>query len=382
MLKTDKLEKENTQLKQQLKTILKNAHDNEDKLKRFEQIEFKLMDANTMGEILDVLVFDYPSLFNINFSSLLLIDSDLKIKSFLAEVTMNKKYQNNVSLLHLPTDIEKIRPLSKRIYLGDYQHHNHQYLFRGTDNNKTLIKSIAILPLIRHKQLIGIFYSASVETKRFDACYGSDFMKHMSYTISVCIENVLNYEKLKLTTLTDPLTKIRNRRFFDQYLYKEVSHLQRSNTPLSCLLLDIDHFKKVNDNYGHTAGDMVLIQVVKRIQTILRADEILARYGGEEFVLLLPETDNSYALNAATRIIHELNKKPILIENKKPLTITISIGLATLFNKNTLKNTFSSNNPKEVNYYSEWLIKEADKALYQAKETGRNKVCNKGILSG
>ena len=66
MLKTDKLEKENTQLKQQLKTILKNAHDNEDKLKRFEQIEFKLMDANTMGEILDVLVFDYPSLFNIN----------------------------------------------------------------------------------------------------------------------------------------------------------------------------------------------------------------------------------------------------------------------------------------------------------------------------
>lgn len=382
----NQLDKENKRLKQQLKTILKNAHENEQKLKRFEHVEFKLMEANTIAEVLDVLVLDYPSLFNITFSTLLLTDSDLIIKSLLPEATIQKDYLNKISLLHFPSEIEKIKPFARHIYLGEYFSNKHHCLISFAGENETLIQSIAILPLIRHKQLIGIFCCASEEKNRFEACYGSDFMKHMSYTVSVCIENVINYGKLKLSSLTDPLTKIRNRRFFDQFLHEEISHLKRTKTPLSCLLLDIDHFKQVNDNYGHTAGDKVLIQVVNRIKTTLRSHEIIARYGGEEFVLLLPETENSYALNVAIRIIHELNKKPIPIDNNTSLAITISIGLATLFTDSILKKTLTadtlvSKTNKNINYYSEFLVKQADKALYQAKETGRNKVCNRGLLT-
>jgi len=382
MLNTDQLDIENRQLKQQLKTILKNAHENEEKLNRFEHVEFKLMEANTIAEILDVLVIDYPSMFNVSFSTILLTDSDLNIKTLLPEITIQKKYSNKVSLLHLPSEIEKIRPFSKRIYLGEYKSNKHKWLVdKATGQNNALTQSIAILPLVRHKELIGVFCCASEEKNRFEPCYGSDFMKHMSYTISVCIENVINYEKLKLTSLTDPLTKIRNRRFFDQYLHEEVSHLQRSKTPLSCLLLDIDHFKQVNDIHGHSAGDIVLIQVVKRIVKTLRSHEIIARYGGEEFVILLPETENSYALNVAKRIIQELNKKPIPIDNNKSLAITISIGLATLFSDAILNNMNVSSKDENINHYSKLLVKEADKALYNAKESGRNKVYNRGLLT-
>jgi len=380
-VKTDQLDKKNLQLKQQLKTILKNAHENEEKLKRFEHVEFKLMEANTIAEILDVLVRDYPSLFKVNYSTLLLADSDLNIKSLLPDEVIKNNYSNKVSLLHLPAEIENIKPFSRRIYLGEYHNHKHQYLVKAIGEKTKQIQSIAILPLIRHKQVIGVFCCASEEKNRFEPCYGSDFMKRMGYIISVCIENVINYEKLKLTSLTDPLTKIRNRRFFDELLEKEISHLQRSKTPLSCLLLDIDHFKQVNDIHGHDIGDKVLIEVVKRMQITLRSHEVIARYGGEEFVLLLPETENSYALNVAIRIIYEINKKPIPVNNKFTLPITISIGMATLYTDAMLKTTHTANNNQEISHYSEYLVKHADKALYQAKATGRNKVHNSGLIS-
>ncbi|MFK5894944.1 MAG: GGDEF domain-containing protein [Pseudomonadota bacterium] len=380
MLKAEQLDKENKHLKQQLKTILNNAHENEEKLKRFEHVEFKLMEADTLAEVLDILLFDYPTLFKVNFSTLLLTDSELNIKSLLPKNQIKQNYLNKVSLLHLPIEIESINAFSKSIYLGNYHHNKHHHLVNITTENTATIKSIAILPLVRHEQIIGIFCCVSEQINRFEPCYGSDFMKHLSCTISVCIENVINNEKLKICSLTDPLTNIRNRRFFDQSLVKEVTHLQRANTPLSCLLLDIDHFKQVNDKYGHTAGDEVLIQVVNRIQTTLRSDEIIARYGGEEFVLLLPETDNAYALTVATRIIKEINKKPIAVENNKSLAITISIGLATLFTQVLFKNTSPSNNTT-IHRYCKQLVDQADKALYQAKETGRNKVCNSGLIT-
>jgi diguanylate cyclase (GGDEF)-like protein len=380
MLKTDQLEKENIQLKQQLETILINARENEEKLKRFEHIELKLMEASTLDELLNTLLFEYPPLFKVNFARLLLTDNELSLKAHLPKKLLEEKYINKISLLNLPKDIEKIKLFSRKIYLGNFDPKKHHVLVSESNENKPNIKSIAILPLIRHQQIIGIFCCVSEEKNRFEPCYGNDFMKRLGSIISVCIENVINYEKQKQYSLTDPLTQTRNRRFFDQSLIKEVTHLQRSKSPLSCLLLDIDHFKKVNDLHGHTAGDEVLIQVVKRIQNTLRCDEILARYGGEEFVLLLPDTENSYALTVATRIIEEINKKPISVDNNKSLAVTISIGLATLFTDVLFNNT-SSVNKKNINHYCKKLVDRADNALYQAKETGRNKACNNGLLT-
>ncbi|MFK5984749.1 MAG: sensor domain-containing diguanylate cyclase [Pseudomonadota bacterium] len=370
MLKQVTIENENAQLKHQLQNILKNAHENEEKLKRFEQIEFKLMEANSLIDLLDVLILDYPSLFNLNFSTLILVDSNSSIKPLLTDKTIKNNYANRVSILDLPFSIEKIIPLSKKMFLGDYQIRTHKLLIDPVRKNHKNIKSIAILPLLRHGEIIGIFSCVSTQKNRFEPDSGTIFMKRLSYIISVCIENVLNYERLKLCSLTDPLTKIRNRRFFDQSLIEEVTRVQRTQLPLSCLLIDIDHFKRVNDKYGHSAGDEVLVQVVKRIQKTLRSHEILARYGGEEFVLILPKTENTEALKVASRIISTVNTTPIAIDDKQELTITISIGLSTLYKE------FNS---EDINFYGLTLIEHSDQALYQAKETGRNKVCNNGF---
>jgi two-component system, cell cycle response regulator len=375
MLNEEQLKKENIKLKKTLNIILENAEDNEKTLRRFEKIEFKLMESNTVIELFTILLFDYSELFNIDFCTLVLADSELNISPLIPEIKIEEDFQNKVLLLHLPSAIERITPLTKKIYLGDYQPHKHQNLIHPKIKKKAFIKSTAILPLTRHNQVMGVFCCFSKDKNRFasnseiNSC--SDYMRRLGYIISVCIENVINNEKLRLTSLTDQLTKIRNRRYFDQSLLEEVARSQRYPSPLSCLLMDIDHFKQVNDNHGHAAGDQILIQVVKRIQKILRTHEILARYGGEEFILLLPKTKNEDAFRLAQRIINSVNSKPIPADENKTLTITISIGLSTLYKNFT---------PDKNKYYCQHLVEYADQALYTAKETGRNKVSNNGLL--
>jgi diguanylate cyclase (GGDEF)-like protein len=304
-----------------------------------------------------------------------LIDSQFNISELIPDATIDQDFKNRVSLLHLPAAVERLTPLTEKVYLGDYQPEKHQSLIHPKIKQKLFIKSNAILPLVRHNQVIGVFCSFSKDKNRFtsdsEINSGSDYMRRLGYIISLCIENVINNEKLKLTSLTDQLTKIRNRRYFDQSLVEEITRSQRNPSPLSCLLMDIDHFKQVNDNHGHAAGDQILIRVVKRIQKTLRKHEILARYGGEEFILLLPKTKNEEAFKLAQRIISSVNTKPIRADENKTLAITISIGLSTL------DKVFIS---EKIKYYCQHLVEDADQALYTAKETGRNKVCNNGLL--
>ena len=193
----------------------------------------------------------------------------------------------------------------------------------------------------------------------------------MAFVIGVCIENALNREKLKLRGLTDPLTKVRNRRFFDQRLIDEINRQQRTQAPLSCILFDIDHFKKVNDTYGHLMGDEVLIEVARRIQKVLRTHEILARYGGEEFAVLMPDTSNEAATFVAQRLISAINRSQYPINAETILNITVSAGLATLP---------AGKYHDMAELLSSKLIANADKALYQAKEQGRNRQMNAGEL--
>lgn len=157
---------------------------------------------------------------------------------------------------------------------------------------------------------------------------------------------------------TDGLTKVFNRRYFEELGAREISLARRSRSPVSLLMLDLDHFKAINDQHGHTAGDGVLVEFAIRMKKNLRAEEIVGRYGGEEFLVLLSNTDSSQALEAAQRICLAASESPVLTENQK-IRFTVSIGVATSLNGNRDLHS---------------LIKSADKALYQAKEKGRNRV--------
>lgn len=172
------------------------------------------------------------------------------------------------------------------------------------------------------------------------------------------LELHLNERTRSLTdlALTDELTRIANRRSFVASVQSEISRCERLNYRVALLLLDIDYFKSVNDSYGHQAGDDVLQQVALRISSILREYDIFGRIGGEEFGVFLAETDRETALQVAERLRRLIAIEPFVIAGR-PLTITISIGVATGEGQ-----SFES------------LYGEADTALYKAKSAGRNQV--------
>jgi len=159
--------------------------------------------------------------------------------------------------------------------------------------------------------------------------------------------------------VTDPLTQIYNRRYFYKRAEEEVDRVKRSGNPLSLILFDIDLFKNVNDTYGHIIGDKVLIKLAHICQGELRNNDIFARYGGEEFVILLPETDIDAALKFAERLREVVANKMFTFDEIN-LTTTISLGISIWNNIEHL----------EV----DTIIHQADQALYQSKEAGRNRV--------
>ncbi|MGB3514597.1 MAG: diguanylate cyclase [Microcoleaceae cyanobacterium] len=158
---------------------------------------------------------------------------------------------------------------------------------------------------------------------------------------------------------TDPLTGILNRRSLFEIANQEFNRVNRYNLPFSILLLDLDHFKQVNDNYGHLVGDMALCAVVKKINQGIRKVDFLGRYGGEEFIAVLPETNAEQALILAERIRELVASSSIDIE-KESLKLTLSIGV-------------TSYHPNDRSI--EDMISRADKGVYQAKKLGRNKCC-------
>lgn len=172
------------------------------------------------------------------------------------------------------------------------------------------------------------------------------------------LHNVKN--KLERMAHTDALTGMYNRRFFMERLSEECERVKRHGSVFSVLMFDLDHFKRINDSYGHDQGDTVLVAIAHVVNDIKRASDVACRMGGEEFALLLPETNQEGAIYLAQRLRKGIETYPYRSNNRQPLTVTASIGVATVTNTIT--------GPAEI-------LKIADRALYRAKGGGRNMVC-------
>jgi diguanylate cyclase (GGDEF)-like protein len=162
---------------------------------------------------------------------------------------------------------------------------------------------------------------------------------------------------LEIMSRTDPLTGLWNRRHLDEQLKSAASLAGRHRTPLSALMVDIDHFKWVNDTEGHAVGDRVLQEVAARIRTCIRSEDLLARWGGEEFLVILPLSASEGAASLAERMRQAIAASRVAIDQRS-IPLTVSLGCATL-------------RPGED---GEAMVARADAALYQAKRTGRNRV--------
>ncbi len=231
--------------------------------------------------------------------------------------------------------------------------------FTRRDGMLGSIQSFLMVPLMAGQDILGVIRLNSNQQDTYQE-YDQDVLSTLANQSAMAIQNALNVEQIHNMATKDGLTGIYNHRYFQEKLEEEIAKADRYNKDLSFLLLDVDHFKKFNDTYGHQEGDKVLRTVAEIVQaTIRQKADLLARYGGEEFAVILPETDINSAADLAERIRRNIADHVFEAEGNKSYRVTVSIGVSAY--------------PFDAREKSK-LIQAADAGLYESKHLGRNRV--------
>ena len=358
----EQLLQENKQLQRQLRALLANVRQNEEKLKRFQELELRLIACSELFELLQIVIYEYRATSNLDHVSIVLYDPEYELRRMLEDEGVQINEHQDIIFTENISMIDSFYGFSLTPYLGSYDRSRHHKFFPRQIQNTA---SIALLPLARNMELIGSLNLASHHSDRFESNTASDFLQRLASIVTVCLNNTCNQERLKKIGLTDTLTGVNNRRFYDQRLQEEVGRAQRDKLVISCLFFDVDHFKQVNDSYGHNEGDMVLREVATLIRMNLRTSDVIARYGGEEFSAILNNTDNEKASEIAERIRLSIAEREYKLATGENIHVSISIGVSTIH---------AGNYQTDVNKLGQQLVQSADKCLYQAKQSGRNRV--------
>jgi two-component system, cell cycle response regulator len=352
------LQAENQRLRAQLDAMMREARLNQEKMRRFDQLERQVIGASSLAALIDTLLVQYKALFELDAVTLALVDPQYEV----GRVLGNPQAQAD-GLLFLDSDVELLslygRSAKPQLAGRDGAH---EFLFEDVP---TGLASVALLPLLHHGQFIGSLNLGSRDAQRFVTGNSTDFLERLAALVAVCLDSALATERLKLAGLTDILTGVHNRRYFESRCLEEANAARRSGLPLVCMFLDVDHFKKLNDTQGHQAGDEVLRYVANLIKVQLRGCDVVARYGGEEFVVLLPATPYVAGVETAERIRRIMAAQSFPVKTKEAVRVTVSIGVSMLD---------ASPGQNETSLLVADMIARADKALYAAKEGGRNRV--------
>ena len=306
-------------------------------------------------------LYDYRAGFGWDLITLTLHDPEYEIHRLLDSTNSPRSEFPELLLCEDLNHIDSLFEHSRRPTLGAYRARVHTAVFPKSDQR---IGSVAILPLIRNRKLIGSLNLASYNQDKFQEDSATDFMEHLAAVVSVCLEMAEIRERLRFIGLTDGLTGVNNRRFFDQRLHEELERTRRDGVSLGCLFIDLDHFKRINDSFGHQVGDEVLRNVAQLIREQLRTIDVVARYGGEEFAVLLAQADMDLSIEIAERIRTSIEQWEY-DSNEIELEVSASVGVAT---------TELIESSDVIEEMAHRLVEAADQAVYRAKESGRNRV--------
>ncbi len=227
---------------------------------------------------------------------------------------------------------------------------------------RVTIDELGVFPLVSENKVLGYVVTKNIDTKL--SLKEIEYLEELSNQAATTINRANVYAEILKHATLDALTGFYNRRQLEERIKQEIASAQRQKTPLCAIMTDIDHFKNVNDTYGHAVGDLVLKTVSRVMRSQLREYDIAGRYGGEEFALLLPFTKLKEAKMVAERLRKTIETTKIDISevnpdiNEKEINVTISLGIYEFKNDDA----------------EDDLLKKADKALYEAKGTGRNRV--------
>jgi len=348
------------ELRSKLASLVRDARRNEITLRKFQNLELRLLGCSSLAELMQLVTHKSKSTFGWDVLTIILHDEHQDIKRLLRDVGEDTSRYPELIFTSDILKLKKFYGRYKKPLLGSFEGNVHEDLFLS---DRKYPRSVALLPLFRKNKLLGSLNLGSFQAGRFNKHDATDFLEHLAAVLATCLDTTIAQEKLKQAGLTDSLTGVNNRRFFDQRLNEEISRAQRLQSSVSCLFIDIDHFKVVNDSFGHETGDNVLIKVAELIRAQLRNIDVVARYGGEEFAVLLEQSGQDWAEGVADRIQKSI-EETTFVEGEN-CSLTVSIGVSTIEQPNTSQNTFDLGRE---------LLRKADKALYQAKQDGRNKV--------
>ncbi|MBI1892441.1 MAG: sensor domain-containing diguanylate cyclase [Burkholderiales bacterium] len=360
---SNQLTVENVQLRRDLSLLLQQARRNEEIMRRHQRLDLQFIGASSFLELIETVFRTLPSSSDLDVVTLALLDPQYDIRRILAELRIPLSDFPHLLFFQEADEWGELREHLRKTELGVYSQQRHGAMF---PEPITLPASVAIIPLIRNHQLIGALSLGSRDRSRFTGGMASDFIEHLASIVAICIENVINGERLKHIGLTDPLTGVNNRRYLERRMQEEIGRSRRQGASLSCLYIDIDFFKKINDSIGHQAGDEVLREVAARIKAELRLSDALGRFGGEEFIVLLVDAALPDAVMVAERIRAGVGETPIAISSGEQLNVTVSIGVAMLDSVVTAAEDLES--------IGQSFLARADQALYQAKADGRDRV--------
>jgi two-component system, cell cycle response regulator len=356
------LEEENRSLQERLDALTEEVGRNDSLLRKTQERELELLRAGSLSQLFDRLIAGLRASYGLDEVALILHDPQHEIRHLLTgdgQVPLSEP--PGVCFVDALMTVAPQLVNLERPWLGPYRKADHELLVPGLAPPG----SLALIPLRRNEQLDGVLVFSSSDPLRFTPELASDFLAHLGLVAAICVENAVNRARLLRSGLTDFLTGFHNRRYLHSRLREELARAQRARKSIACLMIDVDHFKRINDQYGHLAGDTVLREVAHRIDTEMRISDTGARFGGDEFAMVLAQAGMPDGEKVAERILHAVRNRPVTVKAGTEELVTLSIGVAV-----------ASPGPGTRDYkvLAERLIAEADAALYRAKSAGRNRV--------
>jgi diguanylate cyclase (GGDEF)-like protein len=355
----DELEAKLAAAEARLEALTEQVRQNDEKLRCSQRRELQLLQAADLDSLLHEMTSGLQDSFDLRSVSVVLRDPGHDIRHLLLSTDVDRKPE--LMLVDTLTGLAPQYIALRRPWLGPFAACDHSMIVASSRG----LASIAMIPLRCREELIGSVNLCSADVNRFTAHHASDFLAHLGAIASAAIENAVNRARLRRSGFTDMLTGWHNRRYLQARMKEELARACRDGSNLVCMMLDIDHFKHVNDTWGHAAGDSVLRELAQRIDAEVRASDVAARFGGEEFVILLPNTTSADGQFLAERIRNAVSTAPFELPEGGHMPVTVSIGIAE-FNPAAVKGDLKS--------LGEALIARADVALYGAKAAGRDRV--------